>query len=492
MKLSEYFKHQYSQEMPAHLKSELFSRIQKEKNWIEISTKIPSKIFFFASKRIMYTSLAAILVFVVFGWLLLDKTNVVDFGIFSVKQNNISNWVLADYVAEIVEFNWEYSLVRDGKTVLNSDKLNIIQDWDVVSFPEWTDLIFNLEDWTQAKIVWPAEFSITKTEKWYQISLFDGKFFRIYCPECTSNVEIITPDFSISQEKNQTLDLHIAKEGNGEMLVKNDWDKITVKTKRSEQETSIKQISSELVAINTNSDKINIVEDSEVMLNFMAKNNISATFTLSTEKVEWPEIKHEDANKLVAMQTKQENKQSTQVTKTEENKVKIDENVVVTQEEKDPLLEWIKEVISSEKKETLTIDENITSQLWLSSEDSQKVPSTSQMQTLKTNLNSFFLMDLFESIYNQENTSQNIKKFANHINSIASSFGYSDHASTDLLSIKTTIQDLKNKLEKDWYISPSYILQMEKVANRCDELKTPSKSDWESLKSDLPLKLRLM
>jgi hypothetical protein len=35
---------------------------------------------------------------------------------------------LADYVAEIVEFNGEYSLVRDGKTVLNSDKLNTIQD----------------------------------------------------------------------------------------------------------------------------------------------------------------------------------------------------------------------------------------------------------------------------------------------------------------------------------------------------------------------------
>ena len=105
MKLSEYFRQQHSQEMPAHLKSELFSRIQKEKNWIEITTKIPSRIFFFASKRIMYTSLAAVLVFVVFGWVLLDRTQVVDFGIFSVKQNNIPNTVLADYVAEIVEFN---------------------------------------------------------------------------------------------------------------------------------------------------------------------------------------------------------------------------------------------------------------------------------------------------------------------------------------------------------------------------------------------------
>ena len=267
--------------MPAQTKSELFSRIQKEKNWIEISTKIPSKIFFFTSKRIMYTSLAAVLVFVVFGWLLLDRTQVVDFWIFSVKQNNTPNGVFADYVAEIVEFNGEYSLERNGKILKKSDKLNIIQDGDVVSFPEWTDLIFNLQDWTQAKIVWPAEFSITKTEKWYQISLFDGKFFRIYCPECTSDVEIITPDFSISQEKDQTLDLHIAKEENGEMLVKNDGDKITVKTKNSEKETEIKQVSSELVAIAPDSDKINVVEDGEIMLNFMAKNNISATlFTI--------------------------------------------------------------------------------------------------------------------------------------------------------------------------------------------------------------------
>jgi hypothetical protein len=44
---------------------------------------------------------------------LLDRTQVVDFGIFSVKQNNTPNTVLADYVAEIVEFNGEYSLARD-------------------------------------------------------------------------------------------------------------------------------------------------------------------------------------------------------------------------------------------------------------------------------------------------------------------------------------------------------------------------------------------
>lgn len=479
--------------MPAQLKSKLFSRIQKEKNWIEISTKIPSKIFFFASKRIMYTSLAAVLIFVVFGWLLLDKTEVVDFWIFSVKQNNTPNGVFADYVAEIVEFNGEYSLVRDGKTVLNSDKLNTIQDGDIVSFPEWTDLIFNLEDGTQAKIIWPAEFSITKTEKWYQISLFDGKFFRIYCPECSSNMEIVTPDFSISQEKDQTLDLHIAKEENGEMLVKNDGDKVIVKTKNSENKTEVKQISSELVAINSSSDMINHIEDQEVMINFMAKNNISATFTLSTEDVQWPEIKREEKNDLVAVQTKQEISPQVQNLKSEwTEKVKSKETTVDVVAEKDPLLEWLKEIISADDKEVWEISEDITAQLWLSSEDSQKVPTTNQMQTLKTNLNSFFLMNIFESIYTNDRVAQNISKLADRINSISSSFWYSYRASSDLSSIKSTTQSLKTQLEKDYYISPSDISQLERVANRCDELKNPSKSDWESLKSDLPVSLRLM
>jgi len=474
--------------MPAHLRSELFSRIQKEKNWIEISTKIPSKIFFFASKRIMYTSLAAFLVFVVFGWILLDRNQIIDFGSFSVKQNNNPNEVLADYIAEIVEFNWEYSLVRNGIEILNSDDLKSIQDGDIVTLSEWTDLIFNLEDWTQAKIIWPAEFTITKTKKWYQISLFDGKFFRIYCPECTSDVEIITPDFTISQEKDQTLDLHIAKEDDGEMLVKNDGDKVTVKTKNSENKTEVKQISSELVAINSSSDKINHIEDQAVMINFMTKNNISATFTLSTEDVQWPEIKREKPTNLVAIETKEENKQTTQNESVDKpQNGKVTENVV----EKDPLLEWLKEIISSDNREIWTIDEDITSQLWLS-DSGQKVPTESQMQTLKTNLNTFFLMNTFESIYTNDRADQNISKLADRINSISSAFGYLYRASSELSSIKSTIQSLKTQLEKDYYISPSDISQLERVGNWCDELQNPSKSDWESLKSNLPTGLRLM
>ena len=487
MKLSEYFEEQKSQAMTSRMKSQLFSRIQKEKiAWTEVSIKLPSKIFFFASRKIMYASLAAVLVFIVFWWILLDKNDVVDFGIFSVQKHTNPNGVLADYVAEIIEFNGEYSLERDGVKISDLQGLKLIEEWDIVTLSEWTDLLFNLADWTQSKIVWPAEFSITKWEDWYQISLVDWKFFRIYCPECASDIEIITPDLSIHQDKDQSLDIHIAKEDNGEMLVKNDWDDVIVKTKKDEAQKWTNLTSTELVAVNTDSE-VDIFSDSDLMSLFMEKNNISATFTLSTEKVEWPTIETQPSNEVV-----QPKPETTVVSTWDANEVI--ENVPVTPEvveNKDPLLEWIIDVIVSDSSNKWEIDENISIDLWIEA-DGQKVPTTDQMQSLKTNINSFFLMNLFESIYNQDKVDQNIAKFADRINAVASTFGYSDRASSDLSNIKSTILTLKDKLEKDWYISPSYILQMEKVARWCDELANPSRSNWESLSSDLPINLRLM
>jgi isocitrate dehydrogenase len=97
-----------------------------------------------------------------------------------------------------------------------------------------------------------------------------------------------------------------------------------------------------LVAINPDSDKINVVEDDEVMLNFMAKNNISATFTLSTEDVEWPTIKSENQNNLVVMQSEPTNKQPIQNVKSGDAEIMIKDNIddnMLQNVEEDPLLE---------------------------------------------------------------------------------------------------------------------------------------------------------
>jgi len=430
----------------------------------------------------------------VFWWLILNKSNIINFWDFSVKKHTDLNGVLADYVAEIIDFNWEYSLVRDWLPISNWQELKLIEWGDTIILNEWTDLIFNLSDGTQAKIIWPAEFSITKRKKWFEISLVDWKFFRIYSPESKSEIDIVTPELLIHQDKNQILDVHIAKEDKGEILVKNSWDNIKLAAKNNKEETTL--MPTDLVSINQNTDTIDILEDSDVMSSFMSKNNISATFTLSTDKVEWPKIEPKTYIKeTIAKQPKNIereniNKDSTIGLSTEEFNKETNQEEKIIEDKKDPLLEWIIEIVSSDLVITWNLDVDISSELWINI-DNQQVPSQSQMKVLTTNLNSFFLMNTFESIYNGDKAQQNILNFANRINSISSSFWYTDRANPNLSSIKNTILTLKNKLEDNRYISPSYILQMKKIANWCDELSNPTHTDRESLKSVLPEELRL-
>jgi hypothetical protein len=66
-------------------------------------------------------------------------------------------------------------------------------------------------------------------------------------------------------------------------------------------------ISTELVAITQDSEEIAISTDSDLMSAFMAKNNISATFTLSTDNVEWPTIQPKEPKDTLAMNTEKDN-----------------------------------------------------------------------------------------------------------------------------------------------------------------------------------------
>jgi hypothetical protein len=90
------------------------------------------------------------------------------------------------------------------------------------------------------------------------------------------------------------------------MIVKNDGDSVKVTAKKDATQKQTELESTELVAITPDSKEINISDDDDLMSAFMAKNNISATFTLSTEKVDWPTIPAKPSNDVLAMQTQSE------------------------------------------------------------------------------------------------------------------------------------------------------------------------------------------
>lgn len=501
MRLSDYFQQQKSQTMSSKMKSHIFSNIQKNK-WIEFSTKLPSKFLFFASKKILYSSLATFLCVVVFWWMLLDRTNIVDFWTFLVQKNTNPNGVLADYVAEIIEFNGEYSLIRNWENIENTQ---VIWNGDNVKLKDGTDLVFSLNDGTQAKIVWPAEFSITRYQKWYQLSLVDWKFFRMYCPECESEIDIITPDVSIHQEKGQSLDVHIAKDSTERMLVKNDGDALKVirSNDKTKSETEIQ--ATKLVAIASNQEVVNVLSDSDLMEKFMEENSITSTFSISSKNADY------SLDKALTMNLSGNKQKKPAESRFAQEKIKdsvqtwsdiawsgmievIEEEVepinvkdlkeVESRKDEDLLLAWILEVISSDIVVTGSItdmSEDLLSDLWLSEEGELNMPSQQQIDTIKKKLNGFFLMNIFESIYVQDRVDKNIEKFADRVNAVAAAFNYPDRADSDLHSIKSLINTLEERLQEERYISPSYILQLHKLSNRCDELISHANDQSENL-----------
>lgn len=483
MKLSEYFQQQQSQHLSSQMKSDIFFRIQKEKLiWSTLPESLNTKKFFVASKHFVYSSLAAFIAIIVFWGLILDKKDVIDLWSFSIHPSNPMA-VHAGYVAEIIEFNWDYSIIREDKRLwLDLFAKNLINEWDIIQLVEWTEMIFTLEDWTKARIDWPAELSIEKTLNWYQISLIYWKFFRIYCPECNSEIDILTSETSIHQDINQLLDLQIVNQDD-KVLVKNNGDDVIIKSNTTNDS---KQVRTEnLISINSNWDTIDILNSSNIMEAFMNDNNISWTFNLSDEQPNWPIIKDKPSKDNLAINTNTENQTSSDNTTSTLNNDSA--------ETEDPFLQEIIGVISSDV-DSENIDENISQELWINA-DSQQVPSESQMQSLKQNLNSFFLMNIFESIYTKEKSEQSISQLAERVNSVASSFGYSSHSESDLNNIKWLALTLQSELEKDWYIAPSYLLQLQKIANWCDKLMQNAEDNnqsWNDFVSDLPINLRLM
>ncbi|MBQ5945846.1 hypothetical protein IJL65_05805 [bacterium] len=135
------------------------------------------------------------------------------------------------------------------------------------------------------------------------------------------------------------MDVHIAKEEDGRILVKNDGDNVTVKTNADDTKETKLATTAELVSITKDSESINIIDDVDLMSAFMAKNNISATFTVSTDKVDWPTIQPKQPSDTLAMNT-------TGLDKKEDNLEVVTD--VPVEPERDPLLDDIIGIMSSD------------------------------------------------------------------------------------------------------------------------------------------------
>ncbi len=449
MNLQEYFNQQKELRLSDQQKLDLLSHIKGKRH-----TKIlPILRFSFSYKQISYTFIALAVIILWIGGTLLEKNISIDNFFFSTHNNY---WgVYAEHIAEIIEFNGKYTIQRDGQTFSSQ----FISNGDTIHLKKDAEMLFNLNDGSQAKIIGPADFSIIKNEdQSYKITLHEGSFFKIYNEISNQDIEIITDNVSLFSEKDQKLDFQFIKDGST-LIVKNNGGNLKVVAQENENKSE-KIINKEMISINANN--INTIQDTETFNRLLAKNNISDTIQIKA-----PE---------------------------EKTSLEIDTMIPdLVDIIKDKTLQWTQE-----------IDETIKSNLWI--EEKTKIPSKAQNDLLKNKLESFFLSITLDKIAiailqnNSQKTEEALIELRDKLNTINTAFGRTTFKESSPSTIQEQSLALKKDLENTYYISPSLLSQLEKIANRCEYFQTlkadPSNTQSPSeqrdqIKNTLPNRLKL-
>lgn len=269
MKLQEYFTQQQKNHLSDQQKLDIFSHIQQRKEEKTLSTER----FFFVQKKVGYSLLASFIILVVFGGYFLERHDVID-NMFFYAQNGLPEGVYAGEVAQVMEFEGDWYIEKGGQSI----RPDFIENGDIVHLKNGSEIIFNINNESQTKIVGPAIFSITKdTEENYKIDLFKGNFIEMYNQKTLCNIEIQTEELNLFQEKNQTIDFQLVKE-DGEVMIQNKGDELKVTTSKNNQTIEKTINKEEIVSIKGND--INYIQDTETFNTFLAKNNISETTSI--------------------------------------------------------------------------------------------------------------------------------------------------------------------------------------------------------------------
>lgn len=191
-----------------------------------------------------FSPLAKVAVFGVFTLLML-------FGQFQAEilyapsdARDPSATVSADQVGRIVNAHGEFFIVKDGKKVTS----DTIKDGDKIVLGYSSEMIFQINNSTTAKIIGPAEIVIkdvgeTNGTKNYVLNLLDGTYFEMNTA-ATSNTNVVlkTNDTDI-QSANIGQQTHFTiTQSNGKKVINNKWSELLVQKtlKQKKVTTTIK------------------------------------------------------------------------------------------------------------------------------------------------------------------------------------------------------------------------------------------------------------
>jgi hypothetical protein len=362
---------------------------------------------------------------------------------------NSDNTVWASYIAKIVDFNGSFYIEHNGKRVQTST----IQDSDIVTLKENTQLVFNINVSTKAKLIWPAQFSIQKISggvvPQYKLNIMQGDFVELKSTQDTisEKVQLNMADKMLVQQANGKPidyqlfidgDRHIVKNNGGSLLV------TTIDENDKETRTSINR--QQVLAVQNND--ISVYENLQKFVAAVKTKDISQTFTFNA---------YQESLTTSSLESGAE-------------ETTISEVALPT------LLESTDE----------TVDQNISLQTSPLFSDTQRVITPSQNDALRWSLNKEFLLWDIQEVYvdilawDDKSLAASYKNLESRIQKLYSEFGLKYAGSTSasikekLLSLKQSVSTFSETTNPSYLIPPKYFDTLKVLNNRLSYLSNQS------------------
>ena len=447
MKLSTFFQEQQHTKISDQQKLQLYYLIQQKKSKSQTSL-IKRAVF---HKQLRYSLMSLTMIFVFFGTYFWNNLETRDYRAFFSHKLPSLNSAQADQIAKIQEINWDYIIEKDGKQFHNS----VLFDWDLITLKPNAKVIFNINESTQVEVKGPAQFSISKKlQGGYLLKLIDGEFFKITTDRSQDVLTIETPKLSLETEKSQKINLELTKITT-KLQVKNQGDPLLVAQKDEKQKRITKTLASAKV-LTVQENDINRIEDMFSFSKSILAGNLTHTSSSSS--------------------------------------------VVVTTGEKSEftgtIITWDKELLAIKEfvQEEGVVNTGIIATI-SDTQSNKKVPTEAQMSHISAALSSSFLADevkvLYGALYSQDaaQVERSYMRFNSKIQAIAYNFALPVPTGKTASELSQSAESLLSGLNS-YHIPPTKMVQLRKLRNWFNKLKTQPTESWEDFSQHIPTNLK--
>lgn len=448
MKLQEYFTEQQNIYLSEAEKLDIYHSIMDKKAKKSFLTKRS----LLHIKTFTYSSFMVILLFGFYGVYFFQNQSLNGDGVV-FNAGSERSLVQAGYIAKVVDFQGTFYIEKDWEVIQSST----ISDGDVVVLQNNAQVVFHIDTGTQAKIIWPAKFTIQKkTEDTFRINLMYGDYVEMKSLQNTQvqGVELSIDDILVSQgSKASALNFQLIKEGE-KHIIKNNGSKLIVMSQDSKNKTNVDK--KQILALQGND--VSLFDSFEKFAKAINNKDLSQTYSLALNTAV------SDVATIIAKSDTNVDTETTEAT-----------SVTSTVENTEPKLASLRPLADTEIlgiADIGTKEENTMSDISsVVSSDKKTIPTVEQSNLLENKFNPKFIQDNLQDLtlaylWGKSTFWTTFLNLEGRVKQVADIFKIPYQTSKGsekekLIALSNKIGELKISIEAKFFLPPKYLQNLQ-------------------------------